>query len=131
SWPVDGQLRLPVGPVSAVGFVKYYDAGGTLQTLAAGTDYQTWLDYRPPLILPAPQKFWPVVQFGRVPTVQVQFTAGYGANAAAVTELAKQAILLCTNYWATNRGDEDAPEKIGLPPGAVRLIRLLTTQGYR
>src|SRR5436190_1590609 len=32
-WPVDGQLRLPIGPAIAVSSVKYYDAGGTLQTL--------------------------------------------------------------------------------------------------
>jgi uncharacterized phiE125 gp8 family phage protein len=132
SWPLDGQVRLPVGPVSAVGFVKYYDAGGTLQTLAAGTDYQTWLDYRPPLVLPAPQKYWPVVQFARVPAVQVQFVAGYGPDATAVPETAKQAILMTIAYWAANRGDEEAPGKFGLSEGAVRLIeRHLSTKGYR
>ena len=130
-WPADGQVRLPVGPVSSVSFVKYYNAGGSLVTLAGGTDYQTWLDYRPPLILPAPQKFWPVVQFSRVPAVQVQFVAGFGADAAAVPEHAKQAVLLCTNYWATNRGDEDAPAKLGIPPGFRRLVSFLNTQGYR
>lgn len=130
-WPADGQLRLPIGPVTAVDFVKYYDAGGTLQTLAAGTDYQTWLDYRPPLVLPAPQKYWPVVQFSRVPAVQVQFVAGYATTAEAVPEHAKAAILMTIGYWAENRGDEEAPEKYGLPECVIRLIRLLNTQGYR
>lgn len=131
SWPANGQIRLPVGPASAVNFVKYYDAGGTLTTLVEGTDYQTWLDYRPPLILPSPQKFWPVVQFARLPAVQVQYVAGYGATAVQVPALAKAAILMAIGYWAENRGDEEAPNKFGLPEGAVRLIRLMSTLGYR
>jgi uncharacterized phiE125 gp8 family phage protein len=129
-WPADGQVRIGIGPVSAINFVKYYDAGGTLQTLVAGTDYQTWLNYRPPLVLPAPQKFWPVVRFGQVPTVQVQFVAGY-ADANSVPERVKQAVLQLTTYWWVNRGDEEAPQKIGAPPGFLRLFQMLNQQGYR
>lgn len=129
-WPADGQVRLGVGPVSAVSFVKYYDAGGTQKTLTEGTDFQTWLTYRPALVLPYPGKFWPVVQFGRVPTVQVQYVCGY-ASASAVPERVKQAILLLTTYWWDNRGDEEAPERIGAPPGWVRLVRGLNATGYR
>lgn len=130
-WPLDGQLRLPVGPVSAVNSVKYYDAGGTLQTLADGADYQTWLAYRPPTIFPAPQKFWPVVQFGRVPAVSVEFVAGHG-TAADVPETAKVAILMTLAFWAENRGDADAPGKFGLPDPVIRLIDLhLSEKGYR
>ena len=130
-WPTDGQVRLPIGPVSSVSSVKYYASDGTLTTLAVDTDYQVWLGYRPPTIFPAPSKFWPVVQFGRVPTIEITFVAGYGPTAAAVPELAKQAMLLLIGYWCENRGDEEAPEKLGIPPGAVRLIRMLDAQGYR
>lgn len=134
-WPANGQVRLPVGPAISVDFVKYYDAGGTLQTLTEGVDFQTWLDYRPPLVLPYPQKFWPVVQFSRVPAVQVQYKAGFGSSASAITNsdyaLARQAILMAIGYWARNRGDEEAPEKFGLSEGCLRLIRLMSTKGYR
>lgn len=130
SWPADGQVRLGIGPVTAVNSVKYYDAGGVQQTLAEGTHYQTWLGYRPPLVLPAPQKFWPVVQFGKVPAIEVQFVAGY-ASAAAVPERVKQAVLLLTTYWWNNRGDEDAPQAIGAPPGFARVCRSITQTGYR
>lgn len=131
-WPLDGQVRLPVGPATAVNAVRYYDAGGTQRTLAAGTDYQTWLGYRPPLVLPAPQKFWPVVQFGRVPAVEVEFVAGYGPAAADVPPVAVQAILMTIGYWAQNRGDQEAPGKFGLSEGATRLIeRHLSHKGYR
>ena len=134
-WPANGQVRLPVGPAVSVDFVKYYDAGGTLQTLTEGTDFQTWLAYRPPLVLPYPQKYWPVVQFARVPAVQVQYQAGFGATPAAIAsgdfKLAKAAILMTIGYWDRNRGDEEAPQKFGLPEGAVRLIGLMSTKGYR
>lgn len=132
SWPRDAQVRLPIGPVSAVNSVKYYDAGGVQQTLVDGTDYQTWLDYRPPTIFPAPQKFWPVIQFGRVPAIAIELVAGYGPDATTVPETAKQAILMTIAYWAENRGDEEAPGKFGLSEGAQRLIdRHLKTSGYR
>lgn len=126
-WPADGQVRLPVGPAVRVLSLRYFDAGGAQQTLTEGVDFQTWLAYRPPLVLPYPQKYWPVVRFGQVPTVTIDYTAGYGA----VPELAKAAILMAVDYWAANRGDEEAPEKLGLPPGCLRLIRLLSTMGYR
>jgi len=127
-WPGDGQVRLPVGPAKSVTSVKYYDAGGTQQTLSEGTDFQTWLDYRPPLVLPYPQKYWPVVQFGRVPAVEVVYVAAPTVQNAS---LGTQAVLMTIGYWAVNRGDEEAPEKFGLPQGAVRLIRLLKSSGYR
>ncbi len=130
-WPADGQVRLPIGPVSVVNSVKYYDAGGTLTTLVANTDYQAWAAYRPPTVFPAPSKFWPVVQFGKVPAVLVEFVAGYGPAASDVPETAKQAMLMTVAYWAENRGDEEAPGKFGLSEGAVRLIdRHLKTRGY-
>jgi uncharacterized phiE125 gp8 family phage protein len=131
-WPMDGQVRLPIGPVQSVSSVKYYDAGGVQQTLVANADYQAWVGYRPPTIFPAPQKFWPVIQFGRVPAVTVDFVAGYGDTGSAVPAAAQQAILMTIGYWASNRGDEEAPGKFGLSEGAVRLIeRHLKMTGYR
>ena len=132
-WPADGRVQLPVGPVTAVNSVKYYaptaTGNGTLTTLVEGTDYLTWVEYRPPFVYPAPGHYWPVVQFGRVPAVLVEFVAGY--DAASVPQMMKQAVLMVVAYWARNRGDVDAPEQMGIPAGARRLIRNLSDIGYR
>jgi uncharacterized phiE125 gp8 family phage protein len=138
-WPCDrGAVRIPVEPVTAVGAVRYYATGGTLTTLAAGADYQTWLDHSPPLVAPAPNGYWPAVQTGRLGAVQVEFTAGYGADAAAVPGMARSAVLLALAYWYENRGDGNdptmaingLPQTLGLTPGAKRLLDLLSTGGY-
>lgn len=136
SWPTDGQVRLGLGPVQSVDLVQYYapaplPSEGTLTTLTEGVDYQTWLDYRPPFIVPFPGKYWPVVQFGKVPAVVVQFTAGYESGASFAPEFVTTAIYMLINYWYTNRGDEDAPEKLGMPAGIRRIIQNLTVTGYR
>jgi uncharacterized phiE125 gp8 family phage protein len=137
-WPCDddgfgGAVRLPFDPVLAVTGVAYYAADGTLTTLASGTDWQAWLDHVPPLVAPAPQKTWPVVQTGRLAGVRIEFTAGYG-DAADVPESAKQAMLLCVGHWHGHRGDSDdptrVPESLGIPVGAKRLLDSLMTGAY-
>lgn len=127
-----GAICLPVEPVQSVSTVKYYAADGTLTTLA-GTEWQTWLAYSPPLLAPAPAKSWPGLQSGKFGAVEVTFVAGYGA-ADAVPAAAKNLILLTVGYWYRNRGDGKDPgsvQALGLPPGADRLVHLLRTGDYR
>jgi hypothetical protein len=124
-------LRLPVEPVQSVSSVQYYATDGTLTTLDAGL-YQTWLAHSPPLILPAPGQSWPGLESGRVGPVRVTFVAGYGA-ATAVPRKAVNAVLLTVGYWYRNRGDGKDPgatAALGLPPGAERLLRHLSTGAY-
>jgi uncharacterized phiE125 gp8 family phage protein len=129
-WP-DEAIEIPIEPVSSVSSVKYYAMDGTLTTMTAGTHYLTWLNHKPPLVYPPSLSTWPTLYLDRKDRIQVEFVAGMGADAAAVSEIAKAAILQVIGYWAENRGDEDAPEKFGLPPGAIRLIRHLGVGGYR
>lgn len=141
-WPceeiggVHGAILLPTDPVLSVESVKYYATTGTLTTLAV-SEYQTWLDHSPPLVAPAPTKVWPTVQADRLAAVQVAFTAGY-ADATAVPEGAKAAILLCLAYWYENRGDgmdptvmNGLPQAMGIPAGARRLLDSLANGSYR
>lgn len=132
-----GAVPLPVEPVVSVDAVSYYATNGTLTALADGTGYQTWLDHSPPLVMPAPGTRWPVLQAGRTPAAQVDFTAGYG-DAAAVPEQAKAALLLCLGYWYENRGDgtdptmmNGLPQTLGIPPGAKWLLDSVRAEGYR
>lgn len=127
-----GAVCLPVEPVQSVSSVRYYAADGTLTTLA-GSEWQTWLAYSPPLLAPAPARSWPALEAGRFGAVEVTFVAGYGA-ASAVPAAAKSLIRLTVGFWYRNRGDGKDPasvQSLGLCPGADRLIRLLRTGDYR
>ncbi|MBN9521823.1 phage head-tail connector protein [bacterium] len=128
---VPGVMHCPVEPVQSIAAVRYYDAAGQLQTLASGADWLAWVAHCPPLVYPAPGRFWPATQIGRAGAVEVDAVVGYGA-AAAVPDRAKQAILLAVGDWYEHRGhDGFDPADRGLPMGAVRLLRHLSTGGYR
>ena len=121
-----GSIELPVEPVSGVTLVSYFDiAGDSTTILAAG--YQTWLDHSPPLVSPLPSGYWPQTEYGRLNAVTVEFTAGAGE----VPEMVRAAILLTIGLWDENRGDQNALISNGLPPGAKRLLDLLSTGSYR
>lgn len=129
--PFDGwenAIALPVGPVASVDEVRYYAFAGTLTTLA-GTGYQTWLDHSPPLVAPAPYSWWPTLQPGKLPAVEVEYTAGVPSD--EVPEDAVALIKLVVGYWYEHRGDGEDPTRLGLPPGAERLANMLSSRGYR
>jgi uncharacterized phiE125 gp8 family phage protein len=130
-WPAGGEIKIPIGPVVSVSTLKYLDDDATLTTLVADTDYLTALGRRPPVVYCHPDESWPSVAVGRLDAVRLEFVAGYGASAASVPETAKNAILLTVGYWDSNRGDDEDPAKLGLPPGVLRLIRLLDRGSYR
>lgn len=126
-WPEDGMIRLPVEPIASIDLVKYLDVGGSEVEIDAA-DYQTWLDHSPPLILPAPKKYWPLVEFGRVNPITIEFTAG--GEADEVPEQVRTAILLCLGNWDENRGDQNVVIAKGLPPAAKFNLDQLWTGSY-
>lgn len=130
-WP-DERIEIPLQPVISIESVKYLDSGSVLQTLTADTDYLFDNGSVPPFVYTAPDYLgWPLVKYGRSDAVRVEFKAGYGDEAGDVPAMAKAAILLAVGYWDANRGDHEDPAKLGLPPGAIRLLNLLDVKGYR
>lgn len=127
---VPGVMQLPVEPVQSVTAVRYFDAAGQARTLAPGADWLAWVAHCPPLVYPAPGRLWPQTQCGRAGAVEVDAVVGYGAP-PAVPAKAQQAILLAVGDWYEHRGDGRDPADRGLPMGAVRLLRHLSTGGYR
>ena len=122
------EVEFPVEPVASVTEVTYLDTAGAEQTVDAA-DYQTWLDHSPPLLLPSPSSDgWPETEVDRASAVTVEFVAGTAEN--EVPEMARTAILLCLGTWDENRGDQNALVAKGLPPGAKRLLDLLSTGSY-
>ena len=90
AFPVE--IRVPFPPLSSVTHVKYYDTGGTQQTLTVTTDYQIDTDSEPGRIKPAHNKSWPSIRAGIYGAVEVQFVAGYGSAGSDVPATTKQAI---------------------------------------
>lgn len=110
-------MELPLGPVTAVNSVKYYDSDSTLQTLS--TDYYTVdLVSQPQWIVRNTGYSWPEVVEG-INAVEIEFVAGY-ANAAAVPGPIKRAILAHAGHLFDHRDG-------GLPEGFDRLIAPLRT----
>jgi uncharacterized phiE125 gp8 family phage protein len=123
-------IVIPFEPVSAVNAVRYYDAAGVLRTLVEGTDYLTWLDHCSPLVYPAPNRYWPETQAGRLASVEVECVTGYGDTGANVPRAAKVAILEAVALWYEHRGDSEDPSKMGMPAVSVRLLGSLHTGLY-
>lgn len=130
-----GAIRLPVEPVTAVTSVKYYATNGILTTLDVSS-YQVLLEYSPPLVAPAPQTTWPVLEIGRLGPVRVEFVVGL-PEGGSVPARVEQAVLLTLGYWYEHRGDSRDPTEMmtdargrGLPIGAKRLLDSLSTGAY-
>jgi uncharacterized phiE125 gp8 family phage protein len=90
-------IRLPFPPLQTVESVKYYDAGGTLQTVAAAT-YQVVKGETRGRIVLADAAVWPTT-VTREDAVVIEFTAGYGANETDVPEPIRAALKLLVGHW--------------------------------
>lgn len=126
-WPCDGENRLPVEPVASVDLVKYFDVDGVERTIDPEL-YQTWLDHSPPLLLPAPNQYWPQLQYGKRQAVTIEFTAG--GDPADVPEQVKTAILMILGNWSENRADQNVLIARGMPPNAKWILDSLWTGSY-
>lgn len=115
-------IRLPRWPLLDVTTVKYFDADGDQQTWDA-SNYQVDSDAFPGQVAPAPGGSWPSTQVGKLNAVQIEYTAGYGDEAADVPENIKLPILLLVSYWEANRdAAEGGPGVRVIPFGVKHLL---------
>jgi uncharacterized phiE125 gp8 family phage protein len=95
-------IILPVAPVSAVTSIKSYDAANAESTMATG-DYRLDAHSVPHRVALNESASWPS-ELRKEGALLVTFTAGYGANAAAVTDKGLlHAIRLLVAHWYFNR----------------------------
>jgi len=90
-WPGGRTLCLPRPPLRTVDSVRWRDAAGQWQTLAA-TGYAVETAPEPGFLLKTDGQPWPATD-GRRGSVEVRFTAGYGADPTAVPEPIAAAIV--------------------------------------
>ena len=97
AFPCGTLIELPKAPLISVTHVKYVNANGTLTTLTVDTDYVVHAYAGPRcrrgLIELAYGESWPTVR-EQLNAVQIRFVAGYGATAASVPRLLRQAMLI-------------------------------------
>lgn len=114
-WPCKPpfQILLPKSPIISVDNVKYTDNNGNVQTLVNGTDYQVDLNSIPGRIKPAFNTSWPPVRSEIYNAVEVDYTAGYGAETTpAVPDPILQAIRFLTAIFYQNRESTKLDETI-------------------
>lgn len=85
-------IRLPYPTIQSVDALRFVDVNGATQTLDPA-DYIVDTAREPGWIVPADGKSWPETLY-RINTVEVEYTAGYGALATDVPEPIRQWIAL-------------------------------------
>ncbi|OYW67919.1 MAG: hypothetical protein B7Z40_05180 [Bosea sp. 12-68-7] len=117
-WPKGGVLRLPLSPVGAITAARVYDALGIAQPVQpSALRLDTSAD--PPLL----QVVGEVPEIGRAQgAIEIDVVAGFGATAAAVPALLRQAVLRLAARWFEHRGDVVGRDAETLPPEILALV---------
>lgn len=129
-----GPLVLPRAKVSAVTHVKYYGSDGSTNTVTS-TVYESDLVIEPAYITTAYGQQWPTFTPRSTRPVEVQFVAGYGANASFVPATIKHAILMMIGHYFRNRenvlsgNNTLIATSVVVPLGAQRLLDNFRVRG--
>jgi len=111
-------------PVASITSIAYTDTDGNSQTLTEGTDFEVDLISYPARIVPYYGTSFPSVCDG-VNKVIITFASGFGATAATVNKVHKQAILMILAHYYENREDVIVGRiATALPQASQRIIAL-------
>lgn len=94
-------IQLDRGTVQSIDSIQYQAMNGQWYTMSA-SDYAADLSGCPARITPAFGKIWPIT-LPQIGTVKVNYTAGYGDNAADVPEGIRHWILMMVGTCYENR----------------------------
>ena len=117
-WPHNGEIRLPLSPVSSIVAARVYDALGGVQTVP---EPALQLDGAadPPVIRVA----GPVPDIGRTrAAIEIDVVAGFGPAASDVPALLRQAVLQLAARWFEQRGDVAGRDAAALPAEIMALV---------
>lgn len=114
-------IRIPIGPNVDVTAVEYIDADGVLQTVDVG-DYQLAAGQDPAVLMPTFGTCWPTARC-EPGAVRITFTAGFGADEAAVAAAAPDLVgalkLIVGDLYKNRDGDEGGG---GVPRAAQAVL---------
>ena len=109
-FPIGAPLKIHRSPLGTVSSVKYIDTSGDEQTWDS-SKYQ-FDGSEPARLLPVPGEAFPATQVGRLQPVEVNYTAGYGADSTFVPEKIRRALLMLIGHGWINREEVTT----GFPP---------------
>jgi uncharacterized phiE125 gp8 family phage protein len=101
-WTTDAlfdEMRLPVGPVSALGAITLYDEADA-PTVVSSSVYRLSQEL---LVVKKRNEDWPDVDLRNSDPVTVAFTSGYGAATTDLPEPLVHAVKLLLSHWFENR----------------------------
>lgn len=127
-------IKLAYPPCISVQNVTYVDTNGNVQTLQQDTDFVLDRQTDFARLAPLPGKYWPF-SIATVNNIEINFTAGYDSNPAAVDthnvvginppnqqttstlvtgvpQVIRMAVLNLVAHWFQNRGVSEVPESI-------------------
>lgn len=114
-------IQLPILPVSGITSIAYTDTAGNSQTLTENTDFV--LDTVRGRIKPsAALSMWPQVSSDVFNPIEIQFEAGYGADAGDVPVKITQALYMLVAYWYDNRENSTILQLNQVPDGFSELL---------
>ena len=122
TWPSGRRIVLPRPPLVSVESVSYRNDEGHVIVFDPSA-YRVDTASEPGAIVLAPDRGWPGEMLDEGLPIQVDFTAGYGADAAAVPQRVRQAVLLYVAFLFENRGDSLG--QVGLPKAVRDAIEAL------
>lgn len=120
-YPACDTIVLPMGLVSSVTHVKYYDENGSLQTQSAST-YNTDYISEPSRIVLKQSESWPTTEIDRINTIEVEFVAGYGSTVETVPEAIKLAIKQIVSHWYNIRESHSQFDMKTVPMSAEYIL---------
>lgn len=130
-FPGRNEIVLPSGKVSAVSVIRYFDTSNSNITLAS-TNYVVEGARLPgSVVLAYGISSWPNTRFQPgLASVDITYTAGY-ANAAAVPQALKQAVLMAVAYWYDVARETGAEVSLAeVPHGVEALARLYSVPRF-
>lgn len=116
AWPNGRELELPLRPLQSLSSVKVVAADGTSETVPSNS-YVVDIDGTPPRLVrnggswPQPEK--------AANGIEIEFTAGFGDEAADVPAPIRQALLMLIAHWYEHRDPIEVGSRETLIPAAV------------
>lgn len=98
TFPTDSAIKVLRPPLSSVTHVKYYDSTGVQQTLSTSV-YQVDTIKQPGRIGLKSGQTWPDTEEDKFNAVEIEFVAGYGANATTVPAPIVQGVLMTVGHF--------------------------------
>jgi len=116
AWPKRRELELPLRPLRSVSSVNVLTADGAAETVSPAS-YVVDIDGTPPRIVPNSGS-WPQPEKA-ANGIEIEFTAGFGDEAADVPAPVRQALLLLIAHWYEHRDPIEVGSRDAAIPAAV------------